>query len=160
MADPTERGLIEIIGHEHEHVRAAEVSEFLRNYKATYTAIQSSWMVNEFSLPALQDEATRAHLQELSTAYLDDFRVRNGPWAKQDAFRSVLVRDDLFLLRFTTESPYVFLFDASIVAGVLAVLLCGGEFELTLVPPRVRVRQSKSLGEALEDLKRAWRHRR
>lgn len=160
MAEPTERGLIEIVGHEHEHVRAAEVSEFLRHYKATYTALQDSWIVNEFSLGALQDEETRAHVQELSTKYLDEFRARNGPWAKLTAFRSVRVRDDLFLLRFTTESPYVLLFDASIMAGCLAVLLCGGEFELSLMPPHVRFHVDKSLGEALEDLRRAWRHKR
>lgn len=63
-----------------------------------------------------------------------------------------LGHEDIVINKISRESPLIIVFGGVAVVLTIAFIICGGEFELSMLPPKIKVKMGP-IGEGLEKIK-------
>ncbi|MEA1905150.1 MAG: hypothetical protein U9M97_04645 [Candidatus Hadarchaeota archaeon] len=143
-----------IFTEEYEPLRVFELSNFLYNLKVLYSWLATS---EEF-----QSYAEKRELEEvISTAKniaqgISHKEIYPFYYSRGNLFRKDLTNRDIFIARIYKESPLTIWFMGITTFLVVSLIVSGGEMEISLTPPQIKVKMS-SLGEGIKKLKKAIR---
>ena len=147
-------GTVEVIFENEEKINVTDLSGFLYYLKAVHSLVLSikAPEYREFSLDKLQEaiKNREGFLQEFNKVVFENDKKIN----LSNLFKKGSSEDDVFIEKIRKESPLEIWFIASTSALVLAFILAGGQIEITIVPPKIKVKMS-SLGKAVKEFKNA-----
>lgn len=79
-----------------------------------------------------------------------------GRYDRYNAFKMDLKEDDLYISQIRKESPLIIWFMGVSTVLVLAFIICGGELELSAIPPRIRIKMP-SIASGLRQIKELFK---
>lgn len=147
--------IIEVIFTEEDKLlKIFELSNFLYHIKVLYSLLATS---EEFLRCGEEREPERTInvAKDISQTIYQRGGYRTY-YERHNLFRKDLKDKDVFIAKIHKESPLTIWFMGISALLVASFILCGGELEITTIPPRIRIK-IPSLGEGIKRLKEAIR---
>lgn len=162
--DPNQFNKVEIIFleelKEEKAVKVYDLSYYLYLVKALYTFLYKTDNIY------IKDMLKDIHYDIVKNAYVDKKKcsiiikfIRSGkltPSKMYDYFTVDLGEDDLYIKEIRKDSPLTIWFAGAASLMIIAFIISGGEFELSLTPPRIKVKMS-GIGVGLEKIKELFK---
>lgn len=139
-----------IFTEEHKPIKIFELSNFLYQLKTLYSWLDASEEFRIYEEKRKPEEITK-DAKILADQILQLQKRMYYPVRMGYLFRKDLKDKDVFIGKINKESPLTIWFRGISTFLVAAFIICGGELEITTVPPRIKIKMS-SLGEGIKRL--------
>jgi hypothetical protein len=136
---------------EREPLKIFELSNFLYHIKILY-----SWLATSEEFGKYWEEIEPERIKSLAQTSSREALTRGYPSFpnRYGLFRKDLKNRDVFVAKMYKESPLTIWFMGISTFLAASFILCGGEIELSIAPPRVKIKMS-CLGKGIKKLKEA-----
>lgn len=143
-----------IFAEEYKSLTIFELSNFLYHFKILYSLLAVS---EEFQRYGEEKEPEKIKYAAKSIAKIISQSRLYPPYPNRyNLFRKDLKERDVFIAKIYKESPLTIWFIGISTLLVTSLIISGGEIEITIVPPQIKVKMPP-IGEGIKRLKEAMK---